>query len=196
MYLTHASYRQFYPTFLNYHFKSIVKVSDSYFQTSLFSLCNVVLFAFLADFWQIFAYQNKAPSLNMILFQTSATHCSYLLDQLNLAFKCFFVNASFSCHAPLQFLFSRDALSSIYWHQIGQVALLHNLFFFFLFFFYFLIFLVEFILSWSVSRTIQCCRFRGLPRLNRSETLPVHWNFRKISEMPLLEIFSSLSIVL
>ena len=47
-------------------------------------------------------------SLNMILFQASASQISFLFDQLNLAFKCFLVNAFSSCSRRMCLVVSTD----------------------------------------------------------------------------------------
>ena len=75
------------------------KKLDSYSETSQFSSCTEGRFTFLK-----FLLKNShllecssilVSSLNMILFQASVSHSSYIFDQLNLAFKWFLFNAGF-----------------------------------------------------------------------------------------------------
>lgn len=61
-------------------------------------------------------------SQNITLFLASASNQFWtLFEQLNLAFKCWFLKLN----APPQFMFSKDALSNIDWHQIGQIPFIH-----------------------------------------------------------------------
>ena len=121
--------------------------------------------------------------LNTILFQASASYHSYIFDQLNIAFKCILVKASFlAVMHPFNF-FSKDLVST--------VNKLHNL--------HSSITCLAVFFGWVFSvqicfHTILYDSFWWQPHLGWSETLPVLWNFERISEMPLLEISSFFAI--
>ena len=77
-------------------------------------------------------------------------------------------------------MFLKDVLSDIYWNKIRQVTLIHYLSCSLLW------------LSFYCPNSILFCSFQEKSHLYQSQTLPVPWKFKRISEMLLHKILSSL----
>ena len=67
-------------------------------------------------------------------------------------------------HTLLQFMFSKDVPSGIYWLQIGQIAFIHHLL------------CSLFWLNWSIS-VLSCTAAFKSDHNDQSERLPMPWNF-------------------
>ena len=107
------------------------------------------------------------------LISSICIHCSYLFDQLNLAFKSFLLNAGF--------LAEMHNFSSCSWRMGLVVSTDTNLdksrssiTCFRIFFGWTFAVLISFC-------SILCCSFWGQPLLVQSKTLSVPWNFKRIT---------------
>ena len=111
-------------------------------------------------------------SLIMILFQATASYSSFLFDQVNPGFIYFFLHIS----RRICSLVSTDT-------KLDKSQLLNTCL------------AIFFVWTFAVLiNTNLCYSFQGCPHLGLSETLPVSWNFARVSKMQLLKISSCLAI--